>query len=137
MAMLPNPCNLMSLPPPSHLFTAGNIQDGSFQNDRDKGEGIWFTTPVVEGLRPIGLGSHILVAYEEGLVESVDCKPRSFQVRSILTFNGMQRINALPVPEPVIGEIRWKGTVVARLKSIVTAQFSELPKPWRRRQFGD
>jgi len=32
-------------------------------------------------------------------VEFFDRKPRSFQVRSILTFNGMQRINALPAPE--------------------------------------
>jgi hypothetical protein len=99
MAFHPTACNSMSLPPPSRLITAGNIQHGSFQGARDKGEGIWFTTPVVEGLPPIGMGSHILVAYEEGLVEFVDCKPRSFQVRSILTFDGMQRINALPVPE--------------------------------------
>jgi hypothetical protein len=100
MAMLPNPCNLMSLPPPSHLFTAGNIQDGSFRDCREKGEGIWFTTPVaMEGLPPIVLGLHILVAYEEGLVEFVDSKPQSFLVRSILTFYGMQRINALPAPE--------------------------------------
>jgi hypothetical protein len=91
--------NSMSLPPPSHLFTAGNIQHGSFQDDRDKGEGIWLTTPVVEGLPPIGMGSHILVAYEEGLVEWVNAKPQSFQVRSILTLDGMQRINALPASE--------------------------------------
>jgi hypothetical protein len=92
----------------------------------------------MEGLPPIRLGSHIRVVYEDGLVEIADCKPQSFLVRSINTLlDGMQRINALPVPEPVTGEIRWNGTVVARLKSIVTAQFSELPKPWRHRQFGD
>lgn len=99
MPIHPTVCNSMALPPPSRLITAGNIQDGSFQDDRDKGEGIWFVTPVAGDLPPIGMGSHILVACEEGLVEFVDCKPQSFQVRSILTFHGMQRINALPVPE--------------------------------------
>jgi hypothetical protein len=99
MAMLPNPCKTMPTTEPCRLITAGNIQHGSFQDNRDKGEGIRFTTPVVEGLPPIDLGSHILVAYKEGLVENVDCKPRSFLVRSILTLDGMQVINALPVPE--------------------------------------
>jgi hypothetical protein len=91
-------CNLMSLPPPCRLITATNILHGSYQDNRHKGEGILFTIPVGEhhGLPPIDIGSHILVAYEEDLIE---CKPRSFQVRSILTFNGMQRINALPAPE--------------------------------------
>jgi hypothetical protein len=54
----------------------------------------------MEGLPPIVLGSHILVAYEEGLVEYVDAKPQSFLVRSINTLlDGMLSINALPVPE--------------------------------------
>jgi len=96
----PTVCNSMPFHPPSHLFTAGNIQYSSFQDNCDKGEGIWFTTPVVEGHPPIDIGSHILVTFNEGLVEFYDSKPRSFLVRSIaLIPEGMQVINALPAPE--------------------------------------
>ena len=99
MAMLPTPCKTMPIATPSRLITAMNILADSFNDNRSKGEGIGFTTPLVDGLRPIELGDHLLVAYEEGL-EPQECRPLLYRTTLVRTVEyGMQRINALPVPE--------------------------------------
>jgi hypothetical protein len=96
MAILPNLCTKMPIEP-SRLITAMNILADSYVDGRKKGEGIFFTTPLVDGLRPVQVGDILLVAYEEG-VET--CTPCHYQVVMALSGCAMQRINALPFPIP-------------------------------------
>ena len=133
--MLPNPCKTMPIDEPSRLFTAANMLADGFLDNRSAGGEIRFATPRAEGLLPIKVGGLILIAYEEGLPPH-ECQPRRHLVtRTEAAEYGMQRIDAIPVPEPVKGEIRWNGNPLAKLKSIVTAQFSELPPTRRHRRF--
>ena len=98
MAMLPNPPKTMPIEP-KRLFTAMNILADSFFDHRNKREVIGFTTPLVDGLRPLESGDHILVAYEEGL-EPQECRPLLYRTTLVGTVEyGMQRIVARPVPE--------------------------------------
>ena len=98
MAMLPNPPKTMPIKP-SRLITAMNILADSFSDLRNNDGGIGFTTPLVDGLRPIEPGDHLLVAYEEGL-EPQECRPLLYRTTLVGTVEyGMQRVVARPVPE--------------------------------------
>ena len=88
----------MPIATPSRIITAMNIMADSFYDARNKGEGIGFTTPLVDGLRPIELGDYLLVAYAE--LESQECRPLLCRTTLVGTVEyGMQRIVACPVPE--------------------------------------